>query len=353
LTGAWVGVAQQPVGAGNGSGRQVELDVVVTDKSGKPVGGLQEQDFTVLDSGKPSKILSFQALSTPVSTAAAANAGPNVGPNVDLGANGEIIIVIDEVNTPYEKAWFARQGVKKFLTQNNGELAHPVSLAIFSDSGLQVQTAPSMDGKAMAAALGDQKQGLRSIGVAGTGEYGAEDRVRLSLDALDSLAAQEKTKPGKKVVIWVSPGWPLLSGMRTLTQGQMQHIFDTVARTSAELRDARMTLYSVDPLSAAGVETDRYNYYQNFTKGLTKPANAEVGDLGLQVLAVQTGGQAIYGGTPIESSLDKCAADLNASYVLTIEAAPAEKGSEFRPVEVKMATAGLKVRTRNGYYTQP
>jgi VWFA-related protein len=337
-----LGVAQQPVSTG--TGRQIVLDAVVTDKSGKTVGGLGEQDFTILDNGKPSKVLSFQALSSPVSNAAA---------NADPGASGEVIVVIDEVNTPYEKAWFAREGVKKFLTQNGGALAHPVSLGILSDSGLQVQTQPSIDGNAMSAALGDQKQSMRSIGQAGTGVYGAEDKVRLSLDALESLIAQEKGKPGKKMVIWVSPGWPLLSGFRQLSQGQMQHIYDNVARMSSELRDARMTLYSVDPLSASGVETDRFNYYQNFTKGLTKPANAELGDLGLQVLAVQTGGQAIYGGTPIQNSLDKCVADLNASYVLTIEAAPPEKGSEFHAIEVKVATPGLKVRTRNGYYTQP
>jgi hypothetical protein len=43
------------------SGRRITLDVVVTDKSGNPVPGLQQQDFTVLDDEQPQKILSFSA----------------------------------------------------------------------------------------------------------------------------------------------------------------------------------------------------------------------------------------------------------------------------------------------------
>jgi hypothetical protein len=39
----------------------VRLDVVVTDKSGKPIAGLEPRDFTLLDDGLPERILSFQA----------------------------------------------------------------------------------------------------------------------------------------------------------------------------------------------------------------------------------------------------------------------------------------------------
>jgi hypothetical protein len=44
-----------------GDGRRISLDVVVTDKSGKPVPGLQQQDFTLLDDKQPQTILSFRA----------------------------------------------------------------------------------------------------------------------------------------------------------------------------------------------------------------------------------------------------------------------------------------------------
>jgi hypothetical protein len=50
------GPAAQP-----GSGRIV-LDVVVTPKSGQPVSGLQQQDFTVLDNKVPQALTAFQAV---------------------------------------------------------------------------------------------------------------------------------------------------------------------------------------------------------------------------------------------------------------------------------------------------
>src|ERR1700721_3806200 len=50
------GVAVQP-----GTGR-ISLDVVVTAKSGPPVAGLQQQDFTLLDNKHPQTITSFKAV---------------------------------------------------------------------------------------------------------------------------------------------------------------------------------------------------------------------------------------------------------------------------------------------------
>jgi VWFA-related protein len=333
----------QALAASSGNGdknTQLVLNVVVTDKSGKPISGLQQKDFIVLDNKRPSKTLSFQA-----------HAGPPPLGEVDAGT--EIILVLDEVNTTFEKVSYGQDGIKKFLAQNHGELSHPVSLAFFTDSGLQVQTQPSVDGNALVAALGQQQRGFRSIGK-GTGFYGAEDRLRLSMDALESLIAQEQAKPGRKMVIWISPGWPLLSGARSnLSSSQAQHAFDSVVRLSTALRQARMTLYSIDPLGAAGSGGERTAFYENFTKGLTDPGHAELGDLGLQVLATQTGGRVIFGNDAIVNSIDHCASDLDAFYVISIEPAPAERPNEYHSLEIKLEPKGLTGRTRTGYYAQP
>jgi VWFA-related protein len=340
---SFAAVAQQPSAAspGNGDeGRQLVLDTVVTDKSGKPVSGLQPQDFIVLDNKHPSKVLSFQA-----------HGGPPPPGDVDAGT--EIILILDEVNTTFQKVSYAQDGIKKFLTQNHGELSHPVSLAFFTDSGLQVQTQPSVDGNALAAALDQQEHGLRNIGST-AGFYGAEDRLRLSMDALESLIAQEQRKPARKMVIWVSPGWPLLSGARsTLSPAQAQHAFDSVVRLSTSLRQARMTLYSIDPLGVAGAGSERTTFYENFTKGLIDPKHAELGDLGLQVLATQTGGRVIFGNDSIVNSIDHCTADLDAFYILSIDPAPAERPNEYHSLEIKLEPKGLTGRTRTGYYAQP
>jgi VWFA-related protein len=329
-----------PATATVGKDHQLVLDVVVTDKSGKPVSGLQEQDFTVLDNKHPTKILSFHA-----------HGGPIPAGEVDAGT--EIILVLDEVNTTYEKVSYGLDGIKRFLAENHGELTHPVSLAFFTDAGLQVQTQPSVDGNGLVSALNQHDRGFRMIG-RGTGFYGAEDRLRLSIDALESLIAQEQTKPGRKMVIWVSPGWPFLSGFgNNLTAAQQEHAFASVVRLSTTLRQARMTLYSIDPLGAEGAGGTRTTYYENFTKGLIEPGHADLGDLGLQVLATQNGGRVIYGNDSIVNSIDRCTADLSAYYVLSIDTSPAERANEYHSLEVKLETKGLTARTRTGYYTQP
>src|ERR1039458_9665557 len=112
------GFAQAPPANTN---RQITLDVVVTDKSGKPVAGLQRQDFTLLDNKQPQKVLSFDAVQ-----GGAATADPLV----------EIVLLVDEVNTTFTNLSFERAQIEKFLKRDGGELPRPVSLVFLSDSGM-------------------------------------------------------------------------------------------------------------------------------------------------------------------------------------------------------------------------
>lgn len=335
-------VQTQSVGAavGGGDRRPIVLDVVVTDKSGKKVTGLHASDFTVVDNAKPTAILKFR-----VHNKADVPAG-------DVDPSTEVVMVLDEVDSPFEKVAYAREGLEAFLRERGGNLDHPVSLAFFSESGLEVQTKPSIDGNAIADALHKQGQSFRLLDKGGF--YGDEQRRKLAMDAMDSLLAKEQGKPVRKMLIWLSPGWPLLSGFgEDLSQNEMRHLFGSVVRLSNALQQERMTLYSVDPLGSEGVGTLRAGFYENFTKGLRKPEDAQNADLGLQVLAVQTGGQVIFGNAPITKSLDHCVGDLDAYYTVTIEAARGERPDEYHHLEVKVGTAGWKVRTRDGYYAQP
>src|SRR5580704_13892139 len=79
--------------------RRITLDVVVTDKSGKPVSGLQQQDFTLLDNKQPQKLLSFQAVD------GAKTADPPVS----------VVLVVDEVNTNFTNVSVGRAQIEKFL----------------------------------------------------------------------------------------------------------------------------------------------------------------------------------------------------------------------------------------------
>jgi VWFA-related protein len=116
----------------------IKLDVMVTDKSGKSVAGLEPRDFTLLDNGLPEKILSFQSFD-----------GITTRPDPPV----EVILVIDTLNLPPDKSFLAKSGVERFLRQNNGHLAQPISIYLLSNTGLSSMPQPVTDGSALADAI--------------------------------------------------------------------------------------------------------------------------------------------------------------------------------------------------------
>jgi len=319
----------------------VVLDVVVTDKSGMATKGLEEKDFTVLDNGQPRKILSFQAVG---GGAVATNIQP-VEPPV------KIILLVDEVNTNFDRVSYERSQIKMFLQQNGGMLAHPVSMAFFTDKGAEVQEMSTRDGNALLQVFDEHETALRSIRRS-EGFYGAVEKFQLSLTTLSLLANKQVEVPGRKMVVWISPGWPLLSGPGVdLSAKAVASLFASIVSLSTAMRDARMTLYSIDPQgSDAGT---RDFYYQDFLKPVTVAKKSLPGNLALQVLAVQSGGLALPASNDITGQIARCVADGDSYYTLTVDAAPADQPNVYHALTVKVATPGLKVRTRDGYYTQP
>lgn len=321
---------------------RIVLDVVVTDKAGKPVKGLEEKDFSVLDNGHPQSLQSFQAVGGVV----AADLKPAEPPV-------KITLLIDEVNTSFTRVAYERDEIKKFLLQNNGVLAYPTSFAYFTDTGTQIQEGTSRDGNALLTVFDQHETALRSIR-RGEGFYGAVERFQLSLNTLNSLVAKEGPPPGRKIVIWISPGWPILSGPGIeLTTKNQASLFASVVAASTALREARITLYSLDPQGADAAGGIREFYYEQFLKPAAAAKNTQAGNLALQVLAVQSGGLALPASNDITGQLTHCVTDVDAFYTLTIDPAHAERPNEFHTIQVKVATPGLTARTRNGYYAQP
>jgi VWFA-related protein len=316
---------------------RVTLDVVVHDKSGKPVAGLQQQNFTILDNKQPQKILSFQA----VSQAAPADAAV------------EIVLVIDEVNTAYSRVAYERQQIDKLLKQDGGSLAWPVSIALFTDAGLQSPGPPSRDGNALVAYLDKNQNGLR-VSNRSQGEWGAVDRAQLSLNALGQLAEYEANRPGRKIVIWISPGWALLSNPNIqLTSKDQQGIFNSIVATSTELWLSRIALYSVDPLGTSDAGGFRTFAYEGYLKGVTKPSQVQFGNLALGVLAVHSGGRVLNSSNDVAGEIEACFRDANAYYVLSYDSTPPDGPNEYHAIEVKVDQPQLKAQTRSGFYGQP
>jgi VWFA-related protein len=325
--------AQQPPQAGPGAGGgQIALDVVAAPKSGRPVANLQQQDFTVLDNKAPQAITSFKAVT---------------GREAKL----EVIVVIDAVNADPQVISVARGEIDKFLRVEGGHLTYPTTIAIVTDKGIQMLDNFSTDGNALSSALDKDEVGLRDI-TRSAGFYGATERLQYSLGGLTQLVTNEAARPGRKIMVWISPGWPLLSGPNTtLDSKQQQEIFGNVVSVSTQLRQGRVTLYSISPLGA-GESVGRAEYYQDFLKGVSKPSEVSVGNLGLQVLAVQSGGKAIDNTNDVAGALQNCLADSVPYYEIGFNAPGSSKPNEYHQIEVKVAKGGLTARTWQGYYSQ-
>jgi VWFA-related protein len=325
--------------AEDAAGSRITLDVVVTDKSGKTIKGLEEKNFTVLADGHPQRIVSFQAV--------------GMGDSARNAESAQIVLLIDEVNTGFNRVAYERDEIKRFLLQNGGTMVHPTKLAFFSDSGIEIQENSFRDGNALLAAFEQHETALRSVRRS-EGFYGALERFQFSMKALQSVVDKEEKQPGRKVVLWISPGWPILSGQNIeLDNKQAKAIFASIVSISTALRLARITIYSVDPLGVADAASINSTYYEEFLKPVTNAKKAQIGDLALQVLATQTGGLALRASNDIASQLNLCVGDLENYYTLTIDAVPADQPNSFHPLSVKIGSAGLTARTRNGYYATP
>jgi hypothetical protein len=118
------------------------------------------------------------------------------------------------------------------------------------------------------------------------------------------------------------------------------------------LRSGRITLYSIDPLGAADFNTRAF-WWTGYVGGVNKPYNANMGNIALQVLAVQSGGMALVVGNDIAGDVQKCINDANAYYEISFVPPLNQKPNELNKVQVRVKKASVDVRARQVYYWQP
>ncbi len=321
-----------------GEGR-IKLDVVVTDKSGKPVTGLELSDFTLLDNGQPSKILSFHAVDSHSAGGSKQAADPPV----------EVILLLDMVNLPFSQVSIARQQIERFLRQNGGHLEQPVSLYVLTEDSLDAQRQPSTDGNALADSFSKIESRLRSSNIEG-GEYGNIHRVQISHKALSGIANYEAGKPGRKLLIWIGPGWPMLDQLNIgrSAKGKLED-FENIVEFSTRLREARVSVYSI----SFGVPNARTSLYESFLKGVKTADKANPPNLALKVLAVQSGGRVLGPDGDMTGQINSCIEDAKAYYVLSFEPPRADGPNEYHDLKVQINKPKLTARTNTGYYNQP
>ena len=329
--------APKPAAAKSREGR-IELDVVVTGADGQPVAGLEPQDFKILDDGQPRKILSFRSFD-----------GIAVKPAPPV----EVFLLIDTLNLPFQQVAFVRQEIERFLKENGGHLAQPISIVLLTDAGIRVQPRSSVDGNALLGIVSQIKGSISSINPV-MGASGDLMRFQESVHELTGIAENEAKRPGRKLLVWVGPGWPILQGPDfTFSEKNQRGYFDAIVELSTKLREARMAVYSVAPASSA-LNSGTFRFvYRDFLKGVRTPRQTDTGNLALKVLVTQSGGRILDPSNDLAAQIDRCIAEASAFYMLSFDPLPAKNANEYHDLRVEIGTPGLAVRTRTGYYNQP
>jgi len=328
----------------------ITLNVVVTDKSGTPVADLQPGDFKLmLDKKHPQEITSVQAYS---------------GLGDAATSPDEMILVFDDVNPDIMTITQEKKQLIAFLQENGGQLPLPTTLVILLeksahegriDQGGAVVSDKTRDGKVLLDFLNTNITGL-NINAFEDGWFGTVHRETPSLALLDKLTGWAAKQPGKKLMIWISPSWRMHAGgnMTNASDNDLKGIFNHVVWYLTQLRVGNTTLYMLDPDNAGSDLTFQTTCQDDYMKGADQFRHVDYGHLLLPVLALQSGGQNVWGtNQQVGPSINKFIQDAKAYYVLTFNPPPAAHPNEFHTIDVQVDKPGLKARTSTIFYAQP
>ena len=340
---------------------RILLNVLVTDASGKPVTGLNQEDFTLIDNGQPQKAATFRAVNGSVGFAPV-----------------RIVLMLDAVNNSSTDINRDSRSIEHFLKQGQGPLMYPTSIAMLASAGTRIGQ-PFRDRDAVTGELRMLSKGVRELdcadeeqvqhvvslgGISGTGLDGIHpdpkgdcpnQRFRLSVSALKSYATHQTSVPGRVILIWIGPGWPLLlsRGFRPDTEAVKRNFFDNVVELSTTLREAQITLDAVFSPDLFRTVEARSDHDDALFNGVSSKEQVTASSMGLQVLAHQSGGQVLVVGKNLEGEIAQCIADADSYYVLSFDSPAATVPGEFHSLQVKVNKPGMRVRTNTAYYAQP
>jgi VWFA-related protein len=410
--------------------RIVVLDVVVTGHDGKPIQGLKKEDFAIAEDGKPQQITSFEEHRVGTTMPAAL---PDLPPNIFTNiprvkpVDSVTVLLFDSLNTPLADQSFVRAEMLKFLrTVQPGR-----RIAIFTlGTRLRFVEGFTDDPAVLAAALDNSKNGSsarqsplllsssendanqQSLGViynnlaanpstvnllsmqsvmqfqAEQATFKVDERVHLTLEAMEELSRYLAGIPGRKNLVWFSGAFPL----NLFPNPDLQDSFVTerkyerqVQRADALLSSAQVAIYPVD---AGGAATDSlYNTESGFNGKInmqeavndvtTHPSqpksqsfgeqavNAQVDSLQkdsvqrngdhttMDVIAHDTGGEAFYNNNGLETAVARVLDHGARFYTVTYTPTNPANDGHYRKIAVKVSapnSEAVKLDYRRGYF---
>ncbi len=318
-----------------GAQKSMSLDVAVADKAGKPASGLAQGDFTLLDNGQPVKFSSFQV--------------------TDLGATAAgsdaavAFLLFDAVNVSVNEVANERIAVAKYLRLNGGKLPVPISILVFTNKGITSQIPASFDGNDLATKV-EQLTGSFPTITDDAGGAGTQERYDVSVNTFMSMVRAAKSISGKKEIIWLGHGWPMLEDLNPqMVMKVEQHVFSSLVEVLNLMREEHLTLCTAE----MGAPDETTYRYQNYVKGVKAAKKTNYSNLTAKVLAVNSGGQVVGPDNNLGAQIDRCLSDTTTFYTLSFDAPKAAGADEYHELKIQLGKPGLIARTSAVYYAEP
>ncbi|MGH9947804.1 MAG: VWA domain-containing protein [Pyrinomonadaceae bacterium] len=369
----------------------IQVDVTVTDRSGKMIPDLRSDEIEIYENGKKQKITNFSFISNVRETSVEKKTEKGV---VNLPPTGAvkpenvrraIALVVDDLSLSFESVHFVRRALKKFVDEQmeDGDLV----AIIRTGAGIGALQQFTTDKRILYAAIErvrwnpigsgrigafeplqarieteeeeDAEPGVRTQ----EGREREQENFRTSIFATGTLGAVNyvvrgmRELPGRKSIMLLSEGFKLFtkdaSGFsesgRTLEQ--LRRLVDQANRAS-------VVIYTLDPrgLQVLGLTA------ADDTGGRTaQQVQDEISDRrdqlldtqdGLRYLAKETGGTAIVNNNDLSGGIRKILDDQ--SYYLVAYEPDDEtfdpKTRRFNKLEVRVTRRDARVRYRSGFF---
>lgn len=389
---------QAPVFRSNA--RVVLIDVIVTDKDGNPVRGLEPQDFALTDDGKQQRLSAAEEHQQEMQNSVPSPfvPGRNTQTNrIDSPAKGAVnVIVFDTLNATVTSKAYARAQLLKFLrrlppgqqvalftlrsrlqmvqdftTSSDALIAAAENIPTGANVGSSVEPVPELGLHAQMEAKGafgialppggaprHAPAVLAATALAETLREFENDskhpeimdvRVANTLDALRDLARATASLPGRKNVIWLTNGFPLKLKepiTRIDEKGLIRErdYSDNIRQVTALLASTQVAIYPVD---LKGLEADWNS--EALEKEFARDPQYNTRD-SLQTVAEETGGRAFYDRNDIDAGIARVITTDSNYYTLAYSPRNIKWDGSYHKVGVKLARKGFQLTYRRGYH---
>jgi VWFA-related protein len=355
--------------------RVVEVDVVARDRRGA-AAGLTKADFILLDNGKPQNIAFFTvrsagALASATPAAQPLSNAPHLSPGVVSNRPGtnddapatQTILLLDRVFTGQLNQIFAIQRIAKFLDLRRKQ--DGIGIYTLGRDVRVIQDVTNDDRLLRRAANGLKAQEVakRSSDTTGMTEREADDYSQLNMlervlalkHALQATARHLANVPGRKTLVWISEGFPLLYCPPHLPCFDYRPDMQEAARA---LNDANVALYAVDPrglIGGLGRMTGIANAEGRGPASQIVPGYrvAPVGPEHIEtmnLLAGLTGGDVYFNTNGLEGSMLKAVEDSDVTYSLGFYPSEDSQDGKAHKLKVSVARGGVSLRYRESYF---